>query len=705
MRKSALIALGLAAGVVSAITGYACADGGYGPSWELAKDSYDPGGSSAMLTPGNDTRVNLLLLLADRRGTRVRDPAAKHEGPRLILFPWLIMSAATKPAPADTADGSWIGPSRCQTNGSGAADFIAALRANRKIPSDEKARLEAARTKFLADCSGKGAPPDPSAATSPAGKAFEAYLAAAADFYGGRFETALAGFAGLTEAPDPWLRESALYMIARTELNRAQESSFDEYGSLAEHAKREHAIIAAAGSAFAGYLQDYPSGRYASSARGLTRRVAWLGGRQDALAAAFDQQLLRRAAFDGAPTDAAMAEELDLKFLAEGSRDAVRDPVLLAVSDLQRMRCEENWQTPATDCGPRISRAELDRQAPLFARDRALFDYLRAAEAYFVRKQPRETLALIPDASRQPRFTYLEFSRQMLRGLALQAAGDRNARGFWLSLFPGAVQPYQREALELALAEYEERSGGLARIFAPDSQVRHPVIRQLLLERVAGPQLLRQQARDPAAPKHERDVALYLLLAKELRYGLYREFLGDIRMLPPDATGDSHWWSASNYDARFSPTLEPPPLGLLGPKAAVSDAGCPALTVTVGRLAASPTAIRPRLCLAEYFRSNGFDWFDGDSPATGSGLASSRPQFPGKPYQRLEVYKAIIADPRASDDDRALALNRAVRCYAPSGSNSCGGTEVALSQRRAWYNRLQRDYPKSHWAQSLKHYW
>ena len=88
------------------------------------------------------------------------------------------------------------------------------------------------------------------------------------------------------------------------------------------------------------------------------------------------------------------------------------------------------------------------------------------------------------------------------------------------------------------------------------------------------------------------------------------------------------------------------------------------------------------------------------------GLASSKPLFPaGTPYARLEVYKAIISDPRAGADDKALALNRAVRCYAPGGNNSCSGTEVELAQRRAWYFRLKREYPQSRWARDLKYYW
>jgi hypothetical protein len=148
-----------------------------------------------------------------------------------------------------------------------------------------------------------------------------------------------------------------------------------------------------------------------------------------------------------------------------------------------------------------------------------------------------------------------------------------------------------------------------------------------------------------------------------------------------------------------------PPLRLFGAKAPVGEAGCPALLATVRQLAAAPKAVRPRLCLAEYFRVNGFDWFELEEPVPGSGLGTSKSQFPGQSYQRLEVYKSVIADPAASAEDRAMSLNRAVRCYAPTGNNTCGGTEVPLEQRRAWFARLKRDHPKSPWARSLDYFW
>jgi hypothetical protein len=87
-------------------------------------------------------------------------------------------------------------------------------------------------------------------------------------------------------------------------------------------------------------------------------------------------------------------------------------------------------------------------------------------------------------------------------------------------------------------------------------------------------------------------------------------------------------------------------------------------------------------------------------------LGSTKEQFPkGRAYSRLEDYKAIMDDPGANADEKALALNRAVRCYAPVGSNDCGGVEVSLAVRRAWFNRLHAQYPQSRWARELKYYW
>jgi hypothetical protein len=702
---------------------WACASDGDSPTLALAKRDLDPDGNAAMLLPSNDTRVNLLLLLADRRGAPVRDPAAKPDAIPLVLFPWKVMARQAETTGDGTGEADAVGGSRCQSGASGAAAFAAAVNSARDVPPSEKPLLIAARQGLRSEAKpveqystdmecrvGQTSPPDRAQLTTRSGSDFASYIVAAQSFYAGDLDLAIERFRSLSSRDQPWIRETALYMVARSELNLAIQRSVTEYGSLADRDKRDQPTIAAAGTAFQAYLSAYPSGQYASSARGLMRRVHWLAGNEDALAVEFGQQIAARHT-DGARTSVDLINEIDNKLPLPTNRpQAIRDPILLAVVDLHRMRQPEDASAREYCCGPAITKAEIERQRPLFGADGELFDYVRAAEAYFVRRQPNEVLRLIPDAARQQRFSYLQFSRQMLRGMALQDAGDRNARAFWLSLFPGASQPYQRQALELALAMHEEHAGRLDLVFAPDSQVRHPIIRQLLLEHTAGPEILRQQASRAGVPRVEREVALYMLLSKELRRGFYREFLSDVRLLPADATAEDYYGGATAFNADWNAEQPRPPLGQFGAGGKLGDAGCPALAATATALAANPRAIRPRLCLAEFFRLNGFDefdsWYSYDSPIEGNGLASTRPLFPaGTPYARLEVYKSIIDDPAATPDDKAWALNRAVRCYAPTGNNTCHGTEVPVSQRRAWFNRLKASYPQSRWARDLKVYW
>ena len=726
-------------------------DGGSPPDWALAKPSYDSGGSAAMLLPSNDTRVNLYLLLADRRGAVMRDPKAKQEPTPLVLFPWHTMAEAMVPAheeaptaaqpepecqtaadgstscsaevQSDTSEATWSDPSRCDSNEAGAAEFIAAVNASRAVPIPEKQLLIDARKRIAPavrtvrlsskyeDCGTDSiARLDLAKFTSREGRDFASYVYGAQSFYDGDFELAVERFRSLAERTEPWTRETALYMVGRSELNLAMSRSMNEYGDLDVAAKRDRASALAAGAAFEAYLKAYPNGRYASSARGLMRRVHWVAGDTAALANDFGAQVLRTGPLDGADSDAALVEEMDEKLpMPTNQASGILSPVLLAVIDLQRMRQPDKGydgeQLGRADCcGPAITKAEIERQRALFGGDTELYDYVRAAEAYFVRHQAREVLQLIPDAAHQQRFSYLQFSRQMLRGMALQDVGDRNTRAFLLTLFPGAVQPYQRGAVELALAMHDEKAGRLDLVFAPGSEVRHPVMRQLLLEHVAGPDLLRQQASRADVPKMEREAALYMLLAKELRNGLYRPFLSDIRLVPSDALKDAYYSDAGSYEAEWwASDRERPPVGkFTAPD--FGQSGCPALTVIAGQLAQQPQDVHARLCLAEFFRDNGFDGFEGyEAPVAGRGLASTRTLFPVAGYSRLEVYKNVIADPRAAPDDKAFALNRAVRCYAPVGSNSCGGIEVSLAVRRAWFQRLKRDYPQSRWAK-LEYY-
>ncbi|HEY0629262.1 MAG TPA: hypothetical protein VGD23_08035 [Sphingomicrobium sp.] len=696
--------------VVAAVAGtiaYACADGGVGPG------SWDPQQSSAILSPANDTRQNLLLLMADRYGTPTADPQAMAKGIVPIEFPWKVMKARLSPpaedgAPAATASWDSTAFTRCHSNASGSAQFVAAVRAAAGIPAGEKQLLVAAREAFRPSCeAARAAPYRPDGLSTPAALEFGAYLSGADLFYRGDFEAAQRQFGSLSGASSPWLRETALYMIARSELNRAQVSAFDEYGSLVEPKDRDRQAIAEAGEAFAAYLQAYPSGRYAPSARGLLRRVAWLADDRQALGSAYSSLVGSPAAKDGGGANIGLIDEIDIKLLPPGDGSGVTDPTLLAVVDLMRLRQDGRGESDWSYRGKKLERAELEAQRPLFRSDPALFEYLLAVEAFYGRKQPKEVLTLIPDAAHQQRFSYVQFSRQMLRGFALEALQDRNARGFWLSMIPGAVQPYQREAVELALAQHDAKANTPERLFTSGTPLRSPLIRQRILEEHAGPALLRQQAR-AGVTAHEREVSLYLLLAGELHHGLYTDFLRDSEMVgAPRGPVEGDYpgaWSVQDYDPLYNDGLGRPPLYLFAVGGSDDLAPCPDIRATAAQLSADPTAIRPRLCLAEFIRRKGFDgWSETYDPQYD---VVNRPRgFAGKPLERINIYREVIGSAAASADDKAFALNRAVRCFAPAGYSSCGGGDVSVAQRKAWFERLKRDYAQSPWARDLKVYW
>lgn len=259
------------------------------------------------------------------------------------------------------------------------------------------------------------------------------------------------------------------------------------------------------------------------------------------------------------------------------------------------------------------------------------------------------------------------------------------------------MQPtFQRLTVELALALHDERTGGLERVFAPGSPTRAVVIRDILLTNVAGAALLRRQATAASATSHERAAALFTLLYKSITRGAYHDFVSDIATVSSGVSADSGYNFAGAGD---------PPLGLFASGRTSEYFSCPSLLNTATRLASDGAAPRARLCLAEFIRLNSLDDFLLDTQPPPDELGGTKSLFPGRPFSRLDTYQAIIAAPRVLPEDRAYALYRAVNCYAPSRNNGCGGKGVELSVRRAWFQRMHRDFPASRWAQALKYYW
>jgi hypothetical protein len=264
-------------------------------------------------------------------------------------------------------------------------------------------------------------------------------------------------------------------------------------------------------------------------------------------------------------------------------------------------------------------------------------------------------------------------------------------------LLAASAQPLQRPAVELALALHDERAGALDTAFAADSKITNPSIREILLRNVADATLVRRQAKDASLPQHERDVALYVLLYKEVSRGHYADFVKDVALVRADAPTEGYTGGLS--------TTEPPPLGVFTQTQTLGDYNCGPLKETAAKLAKDQKAPKAQLCLADFMRANGFDQNTFDTQPAAEELGGTPSLFKGGPYARLDVYRSLIDSPKTPAEDKAYALYRAVRCYAPAQINSCGGEDVEQPERKAWFQQLKKHYPKSRWAKALEGYW
>lgn len=671
------------------------------PTWSLYNRDLACSNTAA-LAPGNDSRVNLFYLLRDRQGATsagIAYPKSEWE-PRLYghtFFDWDLLTSTyyprARPAEGEETSASDYAGSRCVSLPSGDAGFAAALGAG-KVPAGEREALLKGRQALTARCSSTSAEaPMWPEVKSGSGKEYLSYLQAADAFYAGQWDVARQGFSGLARSRDPWLAETAAYMVPRVDLNAAQENAFNEWGDIDRDKAKDTSGLAQARTGFEAYIKRYAKGRYADSARGLVRRTWWLAGDSAALAREYERLLATTPVTREAMAD--LVQEIDNKLLVPRPAGAIDTPLLLATIDLMMMR-DRGEETPA------ITAAQIAAQESRFAGRADLFGFVQANHAFYVAKDMKRVLQLIPDAARQPAFSPLQFSRQVLRGMALGQLGDRNEPGFWREMLSGADRLYQRPLVELGLAMTMERGGRLADVFAANSPITDGAIREILMIRVAGPEILRAEAKDASRSQHERDVALFTLLYQELRRGHYAGFVSDSALIPKEANTDGGVWNVQQQDQV--------PVGLFRSGTFSDGYACAALSATAAALARDPKDAKARLCLGDFYRINGFDWYGEDrygeaqEPRPAS-LGSTPSLFPGKDTPRATLYAGIIADPKAPAEDKAYALFRAINCYATSGNNSCGGEEVPQSQRQAWFRRLKSEFPQSTWAKQLKYYW
>ena len=679
------------------LTGHAFAssEGGCSPTMRVFYNYFSSCNSIGLLSPGNDTRVNLTYLVADAHHQKLpiqpsRDKANAIQSDSSQLD-WQRFAEALAPEPQAAPDGSTqvtTGEgSICVSDAGGSAQFVAAVAAAADLSEQEKQVLIEAR-KALQCSPGSSSTEQPQLpqVQSASAKEFLAYLSASYHFYWAS-HTDASTFITLTNSTQPWVKEASRYMQARVQLLAAQANAFDDYGTMQKN-QIDQTVVGIALDSLNGYLKDYPNGAYAASATGLLRRAFWLGGDATKQLEAYAKLA---SANEVNEASLAVINEMDFKLPIESYAESTSTPLLLAVQDLRLMREQLDNDGKPT---PGMKSDVLEAQRARFASEPELFNYLRALRAWFVDKDAKAVLGFLSEKPIPAELTYLEFSRQLLRAAALDATNDAAARSVYLAMFPSAQSAYQREALELSLALFDERHKNVGAVFMKDSPIKDPAIRKQLLDYVAGPIILRQQATATDVPQDERDTALFRLLSRDLVQGHFKGFLDDIKLLPPKpaavtATDASQQQPADRFEVfRWDGRKE----GYI----------CPDLIDVAKILNANARDIRGRMCLGDFFRLMDV----GDiSVSDKDRLGGTGTLFAGKPLFRSELYADIMKDKSASRDDRAYALFRAVHCYATTGNNGCGGTDVPRATRKGWYDELKGNYGDTAWAKDLRYYW
>lgn len=699
MRRLSLLITSLSVFATSAVM--ACSDDYCEPEMTLTANQC---GLSALpfLSPANDTRVNLALLLAEKGRFPLHAAGEDYPSSAAGRVPFTITSVLGQPrtvpteeppppqAPALLAklgipDSRWqsevverqgygIG-SACQSNSAASTTAFLEQVEAASLSAAEARALAGARLQLNGLCEGDTFPPLSGLPRNGVAGDFSRYLAAATAFYAGRYEEADPQFQALTSSTQSWLAETARYMLLRTPLNRAQAAAVNEWGDF-DLSKLNREQLQLALQRTDDYLARYPQGRYAASATGLYRRLYWMLGDSERLAAryAIDWNNGNAASLLGEVDDKIYIRQPDLFVKAM--------PELYLVQALRSLREDQPWINDKEQ-RPRPTTAQIQQRlrqtfGPSIP---AWGPYLTAAQQYFVAGDAAATLKATTAPGDSALMDITAFSTQILHGLSLaslQRWGD--AEQHWRRLLDVEHDRLRTPLLQLALAMTLERADKLDTVFAQDSPVNNTVFRQPLLGIAPAP-LLRTVMAGQHLPLDERKAAAAQLLRKNLTRARYADFLADLPLA--DALG---------------------PNDFSAPSRAVDNGAydCPSLPDAVRILEARPTSAQHLNCLGDYFR----EYSDHGYEAPRADLLGGSPdRFGGRDRSSLDLYRQVMADTSAADNDRAYALYRALRCFATSGSNHCDTQDVAKAQRKRWYTQLKTRFGKTSWAQAQRVYW
>ena len=717
----------LGAGLFASQT-HASFDSACQPDWSVELQSYNRCSNLPILSPANDNQINMQLLLADKL-------LAKIEAPKPKAMQWfdsygsvpfeasefkyslsnLSPSGRTKNPESQQQTDLYIAEERCRTNASGTLIFLQKVTKDTGLNAAEKKLLTEKRLSITPSCDKALSFIKVANDWSPLVRQYMAYLNGSIAFYNGDYATAQRIYAALNTVKSPWLAETAAYMQVRTTVNQAYSSGLDEYGFQYLDNIDKNAI-AAAFKAVTYYFKNYPQGQYAASARGLLRRIYWMGGQQRQLVNEFTWQFNNTSNPQFNLDMPLVAEEINQRIFESKFFDAAnfKDPFFLTTYDLMHMRVSSSKKYKP------ISWQTLQAQKDIFKTEPELYRYLQAMHLLVQQNKPQQALEYLPKGNPPARLSYLQLSQFALKIHILQSTNIDEAQSLLEVLLASANQAYQRPMVELMLALNLQHTQDYAAFFKANGLITSPAIRLVIIKHAATAPLLNNIINASSTSASEKKFASFVLLHKTLNHQAYDQFIEALKFLPKDS---ANFKSFESTNEAYSNQPEFNLFNWKGHK--ISDKlTCPSIVSIAKTLATEPENQMAQLCFGEFVRLTNFrnseyiieneDSANDEnklnaatsttSKSFNGTLGNSASPFPTPIFSRGEVYKNIISGNNDADL-KAYALYRAINCYAPGGLNDCAGVEVDKSVRKEWFDQLKQDYPNSEWAKMLPYYW
>lgn len=698
----------------------ACGIGPVLSPWSLNHNSFNgdqPGGDELpYLSPGNDTRTNLQLLMLDISSWKFSENKSylihkntaegyDYDGKKEINFfsPAIFTKEDLDKALCkdpqnninidinDADYDPYKEASRCDSSTKGAEQFEKAVNDEINISKREKSILINQRKNLVYDCQNVNqALVDKNLFISEINKPsklvsdFATYIAGAKSFYDGNFDNAIDQFLSIINSENKWLSETSQYMIGRVYLNKSQVGAFDEIDGVPVPKISSMGSIFLSKYAFMKYIQNYPSGIYFKSANGLMRRLAWLSQDFNSLSDEYVSLIEHIGDKENTQESSDIANEIDMKYFRQ------EDPLLnnsyfIAIDSLKSMRTYD-------DVRPQYSERDLEKDEIYFKKNKALYLYLLAARAYYVDKNLQKAKTyLFSKEFNLNSGKIVNFSRNMLLGEIYIASGNyKEAEKHLLSIMPTANLPWMKEGVELGLAICWERLGLIDKAFNKETRLESPRLRAIIIQYIAGPTILREVIENPLSMSEEKTLAYYILLFKEATRGQYKDFIKDINAYKPKITLEKSMDDFKTSDFDWGGSKE--------------EYQCLSMQGTIQELSNNQGSSHALLCLSDFIRIHELDGFETTMPKRNE-LGGAKSFFPGQIFSRGEIYKQLISDNTVPETDKSYALYRAIMCYSPANLNGCGGRDVNISQRKKWFDVLKSKYGHTSWAKDLHYYW